>query len=177
MDRRTRKERSVNLMKKNIDFSEFMTAVSQENHAFIVNLHQELLHQGYRIHIKEARSGYVAAYVLHNKTIANYIFRKKGMLIRIYGAHVNEYEAVLDTLPLEMQEAISHAPVCKRLLDPHACNPKCSMGYSFFMKHAYHQKCRNGAFMFLLHPVYHPYIQSLVLHEAEAYRKELMLSQ
>ena len=45
---------------------------------------------------------------------------KNGMLIRIYGAHVNEYEAVLDTLPLEMQEAISHAPVCKRLLDPHA---------------------------------------------------------
>ena len=82
-------------MKKNIDFSEFMTAVSQENHAFIVNLHQELLHQGYRIHIKG--QVHVAAYVLHNKTIANYIFRKKGMLIRIYGAHVNEYEAVLDT--------------------------------------------------------------------------------
>ena len=103
-------------MKKNIDFAELMTVVSQENHEFIVNLHQELLHQGCRIHIKEARSGYVAAYVLHNKTIANYIFRKKGMLIRIYGAHVNEYEAVLDTLPLEMQEAISHAPVCKRCL-------------------------------------------------------------
>ena len=33
-------------MKKNIDFAELMTVVSQENHEFIVNLHQELLHQG-----------------------------------------------------------------------------------------------------------------------------------
>ena len=106
-------------MKKNIDFSEFMTAVSQENHEFIVNLHQELLHQGYRIHIKEARSGYVAAYVLHNKTIANYIFRKKGMLIRIYGAHVNEYEAVLDTLPLEMKPFHMHLFVNVCLIHMH----------------------------------------------------------
>ena len=56
------------------------------------------------------------------------------MLVRIYGVHVNDYEDILETLPDEMVHAILKAPICKRMADPDACNPKCSMGYDFWLR-------------------------------------------
>lgn len=159
-------------MAKTIEFDEFITSVSEENQQFVSDLHQELINHGCTINIKEAKSGYVVAYLYQKKTIANYVFRKKGMFIRIYGAHVKEYEDILDTFPSDMINAISKAQICKRLVDPNACNPKCSMGYDFMMKDEHYQKCRNGAFMFLVCSKNNPYIQSLLLHEVKACQKQ-----
>lgn len=156
-------------MKKKIEFHEFIDTVPGENQDFVKELHDKLTELGCKIEIKEAKSGYLVSYLYNKRTVANYVFRRKGMFVRIYGVHVNEYEKVLETLPDEMTQAIQKAPICKRMADPDACNPKCSMGYDFRLKGEHYQKCRNGAFMFLVCPENNPYIQTLLLNEAKAW--------
>lgn len=160
-------------MDKKITFDDFIVTVPVENQEFVKELHDQLLELGCKIEIKSARSGYVVSYLYHKKTVANYVFRKKGMLVRIYGVHVCDYEDVLETLPDEMVHAIQTAPVCKRLIDPNDCNPRCSRGYDFWLKGEHYQKCRNGAFMFLVCPQNNPFIQSLLIREVEEWGKSI----
>lgn len=156
-------------MDKKIDFNEFVASVAAENQDFVRDLHESLIGLGCKIEIKTAKSGYMVSYIYNKRTIANYVFRRKGMLVRIYGVHVNRYEEVLETLPDEMIHAVEKAPICKRMADPDACNPKCSMGYDFWLKGEHYRKCRSSAFMFLVCPQNHPFIRTLVLKEAEAW--------
>ena len=65
------------------------------------------------------------------RTLANFVTRKTGMKIRIYPEHLNNYQDFLNTLPEKMKKDIRKASVCKRLLNPDDCNPKCVTGYSF----------------------------------------------
>ena len=76
-------------MNKKIEFEEFLASVSEQNQEFVKELHNQLMESGCKIEIKSAKSGYMVSYLYHKKTIANYVFRKKGMLARIYGVHVN----------------------------------------------------------------------------------------
>lgn len=154
-------------MDKKIDFKDFIASVSMENQDFVKELHDKLTELGCSIEIKAAKSGYMVSYIFNRKTVANYVFRRKGMLVRIYGAHVNQYEKILDMLPDEMVHAIEAAPFCKRLADPDACNPKCTMGYEFWLRGEHYQKCRSSAFMFLVCPQNNPFIQQLLLSEVE----------
>lgn len=158
-------------MDKKIGFDDFITSVLMENQDFVRELHDRLMQLGCKIEIKTAKSGYVVSYLFNKKTVANYVFRRKGMLVRIYGVHVNQYEKLLDTLPEEMIRAIQDAPICKRLVDPDSCNPKCSMGYDFWLKGQHYQKCRSNAFMFWVCPQNNPFIQTLLLNEVEAWAK------
>ena len=98
-------------MNKKIEFEEFLASVSEQNQEFVKELHNQLMESGCKIEIKSAKSGYMVSYLYHKKTIANYVFRKKGMIARIYGVHVNEYEEVLETLPDELIRAIQAAPI------------------------------------------------------------------
>lgn len=158
-------------MDKKIAFDDFIASVPVENQDFVKELHNRLMELGCKIEIKSAKSGYMVSYLYNKKTVANYVFRRKGMLVRIYGVHVGEYEKELETLPEEMIHAIEKAPVCKRLADPNACNPRCSMGYDFWLRGEHYQKCRNSAFMFLVCPQNNPFIQSLLLKEVEEWEK------
>lgn len=158
-------------MDKKIEFQDFIVSVPIENQDFVKELHNKLMELGCKIEIKTAKSGYMVSYLYHKKTVANYVFRKKGMLVRIYGVHVNEYEKFLETLPGEMISAIQKAPICKRLADPTACNPRCSKGYDFWLKGEHYQKCRNSAFMFLVCPQNNPFIQSFLLSEVKAWNE------
>ena len=155
-------------MDKKIEFNDFITSVPVESQDFVKELHNRLTELGCRTEIKSAKSGYMVSYIYNKKTISNYVFRKKGMLVRIYGAHAGQYEKLLETLPDEMIHAVQDAPICKRLAVPDSCNPRCSMGYDFRLKGERYQKCRNGAFMFLVCPQNNTYIQSLILSEIEA---------
>lgn len=158
-------------MDKKIEFQDFIATVPAENQDFVKEMHDKLLEHGCKIEIKTAKSGYMVSYMYKKKTVANYVFRRKGMLVRIYGVHVNDYENILETLPDEMVRSIQTAPICKRLADPDACNPKCSKGYDFWLKGEHYQKCRNSAFLFMVCPQNTPSIQTLLLHEAEAWEK------
>ena len=149
-------------------FQDFLASVDEENQKFVSELHTELTELGCKIGVKSAKSGYVVSYSLNRKTIANYVFRKKGLFARIYAGHIAQYMGLLDTLPDSMVRSIQEAPVCKRLVDPTACNQKCSMGYDFILKGERLQKCRNNAFMFLLNEESRPFVKSLLLNEARA---------
>lgn len=155
-------------MSEKYNFQDFFASVDGENQKFVSDLHDELTELGCRIDVKSAKSGYVVSYSLNKKTIANYVFRKKGMFVRLYAGHIVQYMEILDTLPDSMVRSIQEAPSCKRLVDPAACNQKCPMGFSFILKGEHLQKCRNNAFLFLLDEESRPYVQSLLLHEVKA---------
>lgn len=155
-------------MSEKYTFQDFLASVDGENQKFVSELHDELTELGCKIDVKSAKSGYVVSYSLNKKTIANYVFRKKGLIARIYAAHVTQYMELLDTLPDSMLRSIQEAPICKRLVDLSACNQRCSMGYDFVLKGERLQRCRNNAFMFLLHEESRPYVKSLLVSEAKA---------
>ncbi len=156
------------MMSEKHTFQDFLASVDGENQKFVSDLHDELTKLGCKIDVKPAKSGYVVSYSLNKKTIANYVFRKKGLIARIYAGHISQYMELLDTLPDGMIRSIQEAPICKRLVDPAACNQKCSMGYDFILKGERLQRCRNNAFMFLLDEESRPLVKSLLLQEAKA---------
>lgn len=149
-------------------FQDFLASVDGDNQEFVSNLHEELTGLGCKIDVKSSKSGYVVSYSLNKKTIVNYVFRKKGIMARIYAAHIAQYMEILDTLPEGMVRSIQEAPVCKRLVDPSACNSRCSMGYDFILKGERLLRCRNNAFLFLLNEESRPYVKSLLLNEVRA---------
>lgn len=155
-------------MSEKYTFQDFLACVDEENQKFVSKLHDDLTALGCKINVKSAKSGYVVSYSLNQKTIANYVFRKKGLIARIYAGHIVQYMEILDTLPDSMVRSIQEAPICKRLVDPLTCNQKCSMGYDFILKGERLQRCRNNAFMFLLDEESRPYLKSLLLNEARA---------
>ena len=155
-------------MKETLGFDDFIAAVDGGCREFVTGLHRSLMEMGCKLEVKEAKSGFVASYLLNKKTIANYVFRKKGLIARIYPNHLPQYLEVLDAMPNALAAAVLAAPDCKRLLDPAACNPKCPMGYDFPLRGLRAQKCRNSAFQFLVCRENNPFIEALVLSEARA---------
>lgn len=151
-----------------LGFEEFAVAVDNDCVDFVTGLHRGFTDAGCKIEVKEAKSGYVASYLLNKKTVANYVFRKKGLVIRIYANHITDYMGFLDTLPGDMIAAIKKVPDCKRLLDPTACNSKCAMGYVFLLDGERFQKCRSNAFMFLVCEQSKPFIKDFLQHELAA---------
>ena len=151
-----------------LGFEDFIATVSTDVVDFITEMHQIFLTAGAKIEIKEAKSGYVVSYLLHKKTIANYVFRKKGLLVRIYANHIREYMDFLETLPQGMVREIKASGDCKRLLNPADCNPRCAMGYDFLLNGERMQKCRNGAFFFLICEEYMPFIKGFLQQELGA---------
>ncbi|MDE7400269.1 MAG: hypothetical protein K2N06_12190 [Oscillospiraceae bacterium] len=134
----------------NIVFEEFLQSVEERERGFVEELHEFLSENGCECNIKQAKSGFVVSYVRNKQTLMNYVQRKTGTKARIYAANIGSYQEILNTLPPKMKSGIVKAPPCKRLLDPSACNPKCSMGYIFEMDGVLYKKCRISAFMFTL---------------------------
>lgn len=151
-----------------LGFGEFIDTVDDGNREFVTELHQEFIDRGCKIEVKEAKSGYVVSYLLNKKTIANYVFRKAGLIVRIYANHIKDYMEFLETLPEGMVKTIETAPVCKRLINPDDCNSKCAMGYDYILNGKRHQKCRNGAFMFLLCEENNKFIKDFLRNELTA---------
>lgn len=151
-----------------ITFEHFLNEVYIPNREFVTQIHERLLQMGCKLGITQAKSGYVASYTLNKKTIMNYVFRKSGMIARIYGDNIDQYLDLLSTLPDSMIKAIDKAPICKRLVDPTKCNSRCAMGYTFTLCGNDYQKCRYNAFMFLINEQSMPFIRSLIEREVNA---------
>lgn len=158
--------------KKKLCYDDFLTTVSDSDKEFVSELHESFLAHGCTIEVKEAKSGYVVSYLHNKKAVANYVFRKTGMLLRLYAKHVQQYMNLLDTLPDAMVKTIQAAPVCKRLINPDDCNPKCAMGYDFLLRGERQQKCRNNAFLLPVCAENNAALKSLVEHELAACRAE-----
>jgi len=153
--------------KEKIPFTAFIDAVGPEHREFVDWMHRYLTEHDCEVDIKEAKSGFVVSYVHTPKkrTIANYVFRKKGPMLRLYADHIPAYMEVLDNWPASMQKAVQKAGSCKRMLNPEACNSRCLMGYDFILNGERQQKCRYNCFMFLLGDETNPYLKEVVEHE------------
>lgn len=148
-------------------FDLFIDSVGENNREFVLELNSFLLANDCKCDIKPAKSGYVVSYILcgAKRTLANFVFRKSGVKLRIYADHVAEYQEFLDSLPDKMKKEIKKASPCKRLLNPDDCNPKCAMGYSFVLEGMPYQKCRYMAFMPALNEQNNPYIKQFLEKE------------
>lgn len=153
----------------NEQFEAFLQTVDERYREFVEQLDEYLTQSHCKSEVKMAKSGYVVSYILCDtqKTLANFVCRKSGMKLRIYPEHLAQYTEFLDTLPVKMKKEIQKASVCKRLLDPTACNPKCAMGYVFTLDGQEYQKCRYMAFMPTLNEENNPYIRQFLERELQ----------
>ena len=130
------------------NYDEFLetTGASRDR---VEEINDFLMDRSCKREIKTAKSGFTVSYLLQDskKTLATFVCRKTGIKLRIFPQRLNEYMGFLDTLPAKMKKEIIKSSVCKRLINPNDCNPKCVMGYTFVMDKEYYQKCRYMAFM------------------------------
>jgi len=153
------------MAQEKINFEQFIEAVDMDNKPFVQDLHNYLLENGCKAAFEEKKSGYLASYK-HGKpqrAVVNLLFRKKGMLTRIYGERIGDYPDFLNTLPRVMVESIKDASICKRLV-LNECSPKCS-GYDFTIGNERFQKCRYSCFEFPMSAESNPFIREFVEHE------------
>ena len=160
-------------VKEEIPFENFLAEVSPQYVEFVTNLHDYLLTNGCKLKIETAKNGYVVSYsyAKTKRVFMNFVFRKSGLIARIYGDNVNKYIDFMQTLPAEMNKAIDKAPICKRLLDPTACNSRCSMGYAFEIGGNTYLKCKYNCFMFGVNDENIPFIKTFIENEIKERNK------
>ena len=151
--------------KEKISFDQFFETVGTDDQIFVQDLHHYLLENGCKVTFEEKKSGYLASYKYGKppKALMNFVFRKDGMIARIYGERISGYPDFLNTLPKEMVQHIESAGVCKRIVH-NTCSPKCS-GYDFTIGDERFQKCRYNCFEFLMTSESKPYIKTFVEYE------------
>lgn len=93
-------------MSEKYTFNDFLSTVDGDNREFVRELHEELTKLGCKTEIKQAKSGYVVSCLQNKKTILNYVFRRKGLMVRIYPNHLADYMEVFDTISDELAKAI-----------------------------------------------------------------------
>ena len=153
------------MAKEKIIFEQFLETVDADNKPFVQEVHNYLLDSGCKVAFEEKKNGFLASYKYGKppRALLNFIFRKHGMLTRVYGEHTGQYSDFLNTLPAEMVRSIEGAGDCKRLVN-NTCSPKCT-GYDFKIGSEHFQKCRYNCFEFLMTHDSNPYIKSFIEHE------------
>lgn len=150
-------------------YEDFKKTVAEENIVFVDKLHDKFIQAGCKQEIREAKQGYVVtyAYTKDKKKVAlmNYVFRKSGMLVRIYARHIGMYQSMLDLLPESMKKDIQKAGDCKRLHGISECSPTCTAGYDFQMDGINYKKCKNSAFFWKVCPESMEHIEKMVENE------------
>lgn len=147
-----------------LKFYDFLESIDEDSRLFASEINELLLKKGCKCELKAAKSGYTVSYLLSGskKTIANFICRKTGVKLRIYPQFLEQYMDFLETLPDKMKSGIAKSSVCKRLINPEDCNPKCVKGYDFYLDGEHYQKCRYSAFTLPLNPLNNPYIKTFL---------------
>ncbi len=158
------------MIEQNELFFEFLDTVDSRFRLFVKELNDFFLENGCRCDIKLAKNGHVVSYVLtdEKRTVANFVMRKSGTLIRLYADHVGQYEEILDAFPDKLKSAIKKAPPCKRLLNPDDCNSRCKMGYTFQFDGEEQKKCRYSVFMIPINDENNEFIREFVERELTA---------
>ena len=152
-----------------MSFEDFIISVAPQYQGFARSINDYMLQNGCALKITTAKNGYVVSYqhTARKRVVMNFVFRKKGLVARIYGDHVGDYPDFLEALPDSMRNSISEAPSCKRFNDPPKCNSKC-VGYVFSLGNAQYQKCRYSCFMFDVSDESIPFITAHIEKELAA---------
>lgn len=145
-------------------FIESLPETAQEQ---AVQIHTLALEHGLTPEVKEAKSGFTVSYTTlkPKKTLAVFVQRKSGVKLRLYPRHLPQLVPFLQTLPPQMKEELQRASVCKRLINPDACNPKCPMGFAYILDGQVQQKCRHTAFMLSVTPETAPFILEFLIRD------------
>ena len=153
------------MTQEKITFEQFLKTVESYHQPFIQDLHDYLIDSGCAVSFEQKKSGLLASYKIGKpkKALLNFVFRKAGMLVRIYGENAGTYLDFLNTLPSGMVESIASSGDCKRLISG-GCSPKCS-GYDVTVNGERYQKCKYNAFEFLVTDENNPYIKSFIENE------------
>lgn len=157
------------MKKESLTYDDFLKDVNLSQRPDVDQIHALLCEKGCETRLQAAKSGPVVSYDLPSggKVVANYVFRKSGLMIRIYANQVGAYQELLEELPEEMRKKIAKSPVCRRLLDPAKCSPHCAMGNIFTLQGEEHKKCRYSAFLFLLNEDTTPHILRILARELD----------
>ena len=152
-----------------ISYDAFLLTIEACNREFVNDMHKLFTDSGCALEIKEAKQGYVVTYTykLDNKRVAlmNYVFRKSGMMVRIYARHVAIYQSIFNSMPENMKKAIIKAGDCKKLNGISECSPTCTAGYDFMMDDVNYKKCKNSAFFWKVEPESMEYIKIMIKNE------------
>lgn len=153
--------------KEQIPFEDFMAMVDPAVQPFVAETDGFLREGGCLVGIQSAKSGYVVSYkhTGSGRVLLNYVFRKKGLVARIYADNILAYMELLDTLPKTMKDKVAKAPVCRRLINPELCSPHCPKGYEFILEGENYQKCRYSSFMFFVEDEAKPHIRAMLERE------------
>jgi len=149
--------------KETIPFSAFVEAAGDEHTAFVNSMHEYMLENDCKVEIKEAANGYVVSYkhIPSKRTVLNYVFRKAGLMMRIYADNVSAYMEKLADWPEAMKSTAKKAGDCTRMFDPTACNSRCIGGFDFVIDGERQQKCRYSGFMFYLNDESKPHLREM----------------
>ena len=151
-----------------ITYEDFLMTVPVAHQVFVAGLHDHLIGLGCKLNLKAAKSGYVVSYQWNKKTIMNWVFRKAGVLARLYGDNAGRYESVIAALPADMQKKMTGASDCKRLHDSAPCSSRCVMGMVYNLNVDIYKKCRYDGMFFLLTAESGPHIKELASSEISA---------
>lgn len=150
-------------------FEEFIANVGSKDQEFYKHINEIIIEGGYHSKVELKKSGYSVSYVdnKNKKTLLNFVTRKKGILVRIYGDHSEEYMQVFDVLPNSMKVEVKKGQDCKRMVDEKSCNSKCKMGINIGLDGEIHSKCRYSAMLFQVEKEKYDCIEAIVNHEIE----------
>ncbi len=151
-------------------FNDFITNIDEEHVNFYNELHSLLTDNMFTTKVELKKTGYALSY-LHKtskKTLLNFVNRKKGTFIRIYGDHSDKYMECFKELPDDMVKELKKAGPCKRVLDSEACNSRCKMGINLEIEERIYNKCRFSAMFFLVSTDKYNYILKFIESEVEA---------
>jgi len=157
------------MAKEELTFDLFLSDIPMDSAPAVTQIHKALTDNGCQVKLQAAKSGHVVSYTdpKTKKTVANFVARKKGPMLRLYGDNFQQYFDVIEALPDSMKGVIEKASSCKRLLDPTKCNSRCTMGFEFTLNGTLHKKCRYNCFMFLVDGDSKDYIEKLVTREMQ----------
>lgn len=157
------------MAKEEIRFEDFLINVSPAYQEDVTAIDGYLLENGCKRKIEAAKSGTRASYSYNKRALLNFVFRKSGLLARVYGDHAGEYAGLPDAFPESMLKAMAKSGDCKRLtVGPDACSPTCGKGYDFTVKGQRYQKCRYSCFFFPVTDESMPFIKELSEKELAA---------
>ena len=157
-------------MEDKLQFSDFLNNVDIFYKDFVIDLDNFLNESKAKLKIELAKNGYVVSYIhpKDKRTIFNYVFRKSGVILRIYADNLNKYINVIENLPEKTLKKSLSAGDCKRLIDPTKCNSRCQMGYDFTIAGSRYQKCRFNCFMIPLNDENIPHLREFIEKEVIA---------
>ena len=149
-----------------MNFEDFLMEVDPQYHGFALATHEYLMENGCIYKVTAAKNGCLISYKYGKKkrVILNFVFRKSGLMARVYGDYIGDYLDLIESMPEGMKNVIEKAPTCKRFEDPPKCAPNC-IGYVFPFAGTQHQKCRYSCFFFPVDEETIPYIRLMVEKE------------